>query len=58
MHVSYVDPILCINIVRIILIILFVIVGVAYLTILEQKILRYLQLRKDPNKIGFIVEML
>jgi len=40
--------------IRIIVIILFVIVGLAYLTILERKVLRYLQLRKSPNKVGFL----
>jgi len=37
-----------------ILMILFVIVGVTYLTILEQKVLGYLQFHKDSNKIGFL----
>jgi NADH-ubiquinone oxidoreductase chain 1 len=36
------------------MIILLVIVGVAYLTILERKVLRYLQFRKDPDKVGFL----
>jgi len=33
---------------------LFVLVGVAYLTILERKILRYIRYRKGANKVGFI----
>jgi len=38
----------------IIIIILFVIIGVAYLTILERKILKYLQFCKGSNKIAFL----
>lgn len=30
-----------------------VLIGVAYLTLFERKILRYIQLRKGPNKVGF-----
>jgi len=42
------------NVIRIIIIILFLLVGIAYLTILERKILRYIQFRKGPNKVGII----
>jgi len=34
--------------------IVFVLVGVAYLTILERKVLRHIQFRKGPNKVGFL----
>lgn len=42
------------NIINLVCLIIILFIGVAFLTLLERKILGYVQSRKGPNKVGFL----
>nr|WHE42559.1 NADH dehydrogenase subunit 1 [Habroloma sp.] len=48
----YMDYLLII--ISMLILVICVLIGVAYLTLLERKVLGYIQFRKGPNKVGFM----
>nr|AND96151.1 NADH deshydrogenase subunit 1 [Onthophagus fimetarius] len=46
------DLVLCL--VTLLIMVIMVLIGLAFLTLMERKVLGYIQIRKGPNKVGFI----
>nr|YP_009971655.1 NADH dehydrogenase subunit 1 [Thor amboinensis]QNG57250.1 NADH dehydrogenase subunit 1 [Thor amboinensis] len=42
------------KLIKIVFLVIFVLLGVAFFTLLERKILGYIQIRKGPNKVGIL----